>query len=189
MQPREVIKMWHASRMLRTAHTLPQSIRTLVRLTNMKQPINYSSLKSRTHEMTLWKVWEFRYLLYLNLNGREQRFSSGCQEQTWNNGDLGWTVTNSGSAMGNGKRCETMTMWDEWSQTVVQQWVSGTDMKQWRCWMNGQKQWFSNGYQEETWNNDDIGWTVTNTVNLGYNITSGVSCKDCLYLRITKITF
>jgi hypothetical protein len=77
----------------------------------------------------------------------------------------------------------------KWTGTAVQQQVSGTDVKQWWSWMNGHKQWFSNGYQEETWNNDDIGWTVRNTVNLGYNITSGVSCKDCLYLRITKITF
>jgi len=139
--------MWHASHMLHRACTLPQSIRTLVRLTirtlvrltNMEQHINHSSLKARTHEMTLWKVWEFRYMLYLNLNGREQRFSNRCQEQTWNNGDLGWTVTNSGSAMGIRKRRETITMSDERSQTVVQQWVSGRDMKQWRYWMNGQK--------------------------------------------------
>ena len=90
--------------------------------------------------MTLWKIREFHYLLYLNLNGREQRFSDGYQEQTCNNDDVGWTVMNSGSAMGNGKRCETMTMLDEQSWTVVQQWVPGRDVKQWRCWMNSHKQ-------------------------------------------------
>ena len=89
--------------------------------------------------MTLWKIWEFHCLLYLNLNGREQRLSIGCQQQVWNSGDVAWTVT------------------------VVQQWVLGTDVKQWRCCMNGHKQWFSNGYWEQTWNNGDAAWTVTNS--------------------------
>ena len=114
MQPREVIKMWHANHTLHRDRTLPQNIHTPLCLTSTKQPNNYLSLKSCTHEMTLWKVWEFQYLLYLNVNGWEQRFSIGCQ-----------------------------------------QW--------WRCWMNGHKQWFSNGYREQTWNNDDVGWTVTNS--------------------------
>jgi len=62
-----------------------------------------------------------------------------------------------------GNRRETMTMLDERSQTVVQQWISGTDVKQWRCWMNGHKQWFSNGYREHVkqwrcWMNSHKQW-------------------------------
>jgi len=101
-----------------------------------------------------WRCW---------MNSHEQWFSNGYREETWNNDDVGWTVMNSGSAMGNGKRRETMTMLDKQSWTVVQQWVPGRDVKQWRCWMNSHEQWFSNGYREETWNNDDVGWTVTNS--------------------------
>jgi hypothetical protein len=164
------------------------SIHTLVCLTNTKQPNNYLSLKSCTHKMT-WNIWKFQYLLYLNVNGLEQRFSYGCQEQMWNNGDVGWMVTNSGSAMGIRNRRETLVMLDGRSQTVVQHCVSERGMKQWWCWMNGHKQWFSIAYREEAWNNGNVGWTVTNTVNLGYNIPSGVPCKDCLYLRIIQITF
>jgi len=100
-----------------------------------------------------WRCW---------MNGHEHWFSNGYGEETWNNDDVGWTVTNSGSAMCMGKRRETMTMLDERSWTLVQQWVWGRDMKQWRCWVNGHEQWFSNVYGEETWNNDDVGWTVMN---------------------------
>jgi hypothetical protein len=64
-----------------------------------------------------------------------------------------------------------MAMLDEWSQTAVRHWVSGTDVKQWRYWINGHKHWFSIGYQEQTWNNGDVqmwnngnvGWTVINS--------------------------
>jgi hypothetical protein len=154
--------MWHASCMLHRVRTFPHSIHTLVCLTNTQQPNNYLSLKSHTYEIISWKIWEFHYLLYLNLRGREQWFGFGYQEQTGNSGDAGWTVTNSGSEMGIGRRHETMTMLDEQSQTVVQQWALGRDVKQWRCWKKGHKRWFSNGCWEETWNNDDVGWKVTN---------------------------
>jgi hypothetical protein len=163
MWPREVIKdVTCQSQASQSPPTLPQVIRTLVCLTNTKQPINYLSLKSCTHEMTSWKVWEFRYLLYLNLNGREQRFINGYWEQTWNNDD-GWTVKNSGSAMGIRRDVKQRWCRVNGSQTVVQQWVLGRDVKQWQCRMNGHQQWFSSGYQEETWNNEDVGWTVTNS--------------------------
>lgn len=69
-----VNKMWHTDHVLHSA-------RYSVHLTNMKQSISYC-LKFGTHEMT-WKIWVFHYLLYLNLNGREQRFWTGYQEQMW----------------------------------------------------------------------------------------------------------
>ena len=94
--------------------------------------------------------------------------------------------------------------------TVVQRWISRADMKQWWCWTNSHKQWFSNGYREETWNDDDGGRTVTNSgsaTGIGKRretvimldewsqiqstlvITYGVSRKECLYLRIIQIMF